>query len=161
MASLVQRRMVRRPKHPPPPPPPQGIRAQQLTAPSIALQGGRRGRWRRSPTRRPRQDQQVQPPTPARNRPQGGTPAQKRKRSTSPNAHNTHTRTHTHTHKRRPYILTKPHSRARAQKEKEELDDISTELELADEDEKIPCAYYPPLRSLRRCECYEKKLRYG
>jgi len=29
------------------------------------------------------------------------------------------------------------------QKEKEDLDDISSELELADEDDKIPCGYFP------------------
>jgi len=35
------------------------------------------------------------------------------------------------------------------QKEKEDLDDISTELELADEDDKIPYIYLYPLPRIR------------
>ena len=36
------------------------------------------------------------------------------------------------------------HANSQNQKEKEDLDDVSNELELADEDEKVPCVL--PLR---------------
>lgn len=87
----------------------------------LALQGRRSRRRGRGSTRRPGQDQQVQPATPARACFEGGAAAQERM---GPDAMR-----HTVT------WLT-----IALQKEKEELDDISTELELADEDEKIQCA---------------------